>query len=116
MDTLTMALLLYCKQSTYSFYSITKENWLDHTKDRGSWHLCKVNYMVSSITMYDIWHLLCHIIHKNYNLTIDNYIFVVLCNFFHYLMSNCNFCGLYATINATYWTFKKMKLHNLTCI
>jgi hypothetical protein len=33
-------------------------------KSCGSWHLCNVNWIVSSITIYNMWQLMWHIVHK----------------------------------------------------
>ncbi len=41
-------------------------------KIRGSWHRCEVNFVVSSITMYNMWCLLWHILFKDGNLTLGN--------------------------------------------
>jgi hypothetical protein len=53
-------------------WATTKESGFSHTKIHGSWHLCVVNCAISSITMYNTWCLLWHIIHKNCNLTLSN--------------------------------------------
>jgi len=55
------------KMSTHN-----KRKWFLSHKYHGSWHLCVVNCAISSITMYNMWCLLWHIIHKNYNLTLSN--------------------------------------------
>ncbi len=42
-------------------------------KSCGLWHLCNVNWIVSSITIYNMWQLMWHIVHKNVcNLTLIN--------------------------------------------
>jgi hypothetical protein len=40
-----------------------------HTKGRGSWQTCEINFAISSITIYNIWCLLWYLLHWNYNLT-----------------------------------------------
>ncbi len=67
--------------------------------------ICEVNFGVSPITMYNIWCLLCHMLHKNCVLTLIWH----LCNMWHNLMSNYNFNVIYATINTTHcnrWNHK----------
>jgi hypothetical protein len=67
--------------------------------------ICEVNFGVSPITMYNIWCLLCYMLHKNSVLTLIWH----LCNMWHNLMSNYNFNVIYATINTTHcnrWNHK----------
>jgi hypothetical protein len=72
-----------------------------NTKSCSPLYLCEVNYVISSITMYNIWCLLWYIIHKNCKWRLGNDAYVLLCNMCHYLVSNCNFCVPYVTINIT---------------
>jgi len=40
----------------------TRECGVFHTKGQGSWHVCEMNFLVSSIIVrYNMWCLLCHI-------------------------------------------------------
>jgi hypothetical protein len=59
-------------------HCVPQENvvFLTH-KNRSSWHTCVVNFVVSSITMYNLWwRLVWHILHEDYNLTFE-------CNIYH---------------------------------
>jgi hypothetical protein len=47
-----------------------RKKYFYHTKHCSSWHLCELCYVVSSITMYNMWHLLWHII--QYKLKLPN--------------------------------------------
>jgi len=40
----------------------TRECGFSHTKCSSSWHMCDVNFVVSSITMYNMWCLVWHIL------------------------------------------------------
>ncbi len=46
-----------------------KNGDFSHTKGHGSWQMCEINFVISSITIYNIWCLLWYLLHWNYNLT-----------------------------------------------
>ncbi len=43
--------------------STTRECGFFHTTSCSLWHMCEVNFVVSSVTMYNLWCLLWHILH-----------------------------------------------------
>jgi hypothetical protein len=44
-------------------FSLQENVVFPHTKSCGSWHMCEVNFEVSSITMHNMWYLLCLILY-----------------------------------------------------
>ncbi len=66
-----------------------RECGYSHTKSHGSWVMCEVKFVVSSMAMYNTWYLfvgkcnMCHCLMSNFHLNIT-YIFI--CVPFHNIM------------------------------
>ncbi len=84
-------------------HCVPQENVVFFTqKNCSSWHMFVVNFVISSITMYNLWwRLVWHILHENYNLTLGNGTHGK-CHVCRYLMSKCHLNVIYTTINITY--------------
>ncbi len=85
-------------------YTIKESNFLSHKK---LWPIILVwgklcDFIHYNVQYYNIWCLLWNIIYKNCKWRLGDDVYVLLCNMCHYLVSNCNFCVPYVTINVTY--------------
>jgi hypothetical protein len=70
-------------------FSLQENVVFSHTKSRGSWHMCEENFEVSSITMHNMWYLLCLILYIK--MKIWHYIMTRICEFFFLIFIFCFF-------------------------
>jgi hypothetical protein len=83
-------------------YTIRESDFLSHIK---LWPIILMWGKLCDFIHYNVQYVMfvmIYIIHKNCKWRLGNDAYVLLYNMCHYLVSNCNFCVPYVTINVTY--------------